>query len=765
MKKYFVIAVVLLFSTSLVVYYAFRWAEIDKTIGEFSHIEYKSYKLEILIQNHKLLLNSLRSEYNYDEIAKSTLNLDSTVNEFTDVLVNSKDTHLIKFAQLIKYKSKELSYIYEDIKTDSAEIKNSLKWLSTNYKKYLLNTKAYSLEDVKLMKYIFNLLSITAQSNMFVKIEPYQGKSNNLEIYRLATHLDVVYDEYNKLILLQKKLKKNDIIPHLKEVDEYLEKVKDELHSEATYIVKALLISSIFLVIFGVIIYIREAIARTEANRLKSEVQQFVDALNESAIVSKTDLRGRITYVNDKFCEASGYKRDELMGKAHNIVRHPDMPSEVFKKLWDTIKDKKVFKATIKNRTKNGEAYYVDSTVLPLVDINGKTYEYLAVRYEVTELIQSRDKAIVAEKAKDEFLSNMSHELRTPLNSIHGFSGILQRKIKDEKSSSYIKNIIDSSDHLIDIINDILDLSKLQSGKFVLDFHDFNTDEKIHLFLKRFDAQLELAELKMNVNLSESLKITLHGDWLRISQIISNLLSNAIKFTPKGKAVDFSAKYEDGNLTIVVADEGIGMNKEAKEKIFQPFEQADGSTTRKYGGTGLGLSIVGSLIKQMGGAIKLSSQEGIGSRFEVIIPLEEVSDSYIEGAKIHDDESIAELKGHILIAEDNKTNQILVGVLIEEFGLTYKIVDDGEKAVEEFGKNEYDLVLMDENMPNLSGTAATRIIHKRYGKDVPIIALTANVMRGDKEKFLAAGMNGFIAKPIDNEELYKVLKSFLNKKI
>lgn len=760
MKRYLLIIIVMFFAISLVSYYGYRWSKINELIKEFSHIEKSSFELDILNKEHKLLINKLKTNYNYDKVAKSTVILNNSIEEFVEMLKETNDEELISFATIVKEKSKKLRFVYEDIKTDTAEIKNSLKWLSTNYKKYLISDKSFSNAELKLIKYIFNLLSATAQGDVFIKTEQYKGDTSSLNIHMLDTHLNVVHSEYNKLITLKYKLDKYDIENDLRSIVIYLEDSREESMKESSYIFKSLLISSIFLVLYAVIIYVREAISKLETEKLKNELEQFVNALNESAIVSKTNLAGKITYINDKFCEVSGYTREELMGKPHNIVRHDDMDSQVFYDLWNTIKNKKIFRGTIKNRKKNGDAYYVDTVIIPMVDIDDNIVEYLAVRYEVTDLTVSRDLAIMAEKAKGEFLSNMSHELRTPLNAIKGFANILYKQIDDSEHSKYLQTIIASSEHLVGLINDILDLSKLQSGNFSLDHHDFNLDEKLELFLNHFDAQLEASELTMNTDMDPSIHITLHADWLRISQIITNLISNAIKFSKKGSSIDFGIKYENGDLYIVVEDRGIGISEEAQEKIFKPFQQADNSTTRKYGGTGLGLSIVLNLVEQMGGDINLTSKEGEGSKFEIKLPVKEVS--YIEESFVEEEIS-QKLSGHILIAEDNKTNQILIGIIVEGYGLTYTMADNGVDAIDKFSKEKFDLILMDENMPKMNGVEAMHKIRSMYGEDTPpIISLTANVMHGDRERFLEAGMDGYVSKPIDEKELYHELKTFLH---
>jgi PAS domain S-box-containing protein len=493
-------------------------------------------------------------------------------------------------------------------------------------------------------------------------------------------------------------------------------------------------------------------------------LQQFAKALDVTAIVPKTDIYGNIIYVNDKFCELSGYTKDELIGKPHNIVRHPEMDKQIFKELWATIKDKKVYKNTIRNLAKDGSEYIVDSIIIPIIGSDGKIKEYLSVRYFVTELVQKRDEAITAERVKDEFLSNMSHELRSPLNAIKGFSTLLQPRLKDETNAKYLKHISESSDTLMGLINDILDLSKIKSGKFNLDNHDFIPLKNISLFLERFDSQLIQAELNIDIILDKSLKTTLNGDWLRISQIITNLLSNAIKFTTKGKKISFKATYENSQLVIEVIDEGIGMSKEAQNKIFNPYEQAKSSITRDYGGTGLGLSIVLNLVEQMQGDIKLVSKEGEGSSFKIMLPLN--STEQLDNIKYEDKQETKEklLKGHILVAEDDKTNQILVGAMLKKIGLSYAMADDGAKAVEMFGEAKYDVVMLDENMPNLNGSQAMKQIHEKYGNTIPVVALTADAMSGVKEKYLESGMSGYLSKPIYADELYAVLEPLLKNK-
>ena len=756
MKKYFLIAPVFLVSLLIILFYIVRNIEISKSIDEFTDIKQLSYELELISQKQTIILNKLDTLKNYDEMVAINQNFQNRFTYYFQRIEKIEDKKLARLFKKIQEKNTYLQLLHEDLKTDTAVMKNSLAWLEKEYKSYLFKEGEESI-DKEFLLYMFGVLNSKNES-----IKPQEIPSQMAQKELLQKHLHLLYEVKKSIQNIHKEIQKNNTTVVLDAVVLHTHRQLNHLHKEIESIIQILSLSAIFLLVFCFIVYIREVVVSLEAQKLRNELQQFFDALNESAIVSKTDPKGVITYVNTKFCDVSGYSKEELIGQSHNIIRHPDMPREVFKELWKTLQNKKVFKATIKNRTKDGGFYFVDTSIMPILDLDGTIEEYLGVRYDVTELIKARDMAISGEKAKSEFLSNMSHELRTPLNAIVGFSSILSRTIKEAKHLKYLSNIQESSANLIGLINDILDLSKLQSGNFSLSFHAFNLKESIQILLERFTTLIENSALDFQVSIEENANVSLSGDWLRISQIISNLVSNAIKFTPQGKKIEFKVAYKDSKLLVNVIDEGIGLSQEAQEKIFKPFEQADNSTTRTYGGTGLGLSIVLNLVKQMQGEISLTSVEGKGSNFGVSLPLQELQKPDVLEALVDETQEREALYGHVLIAEDNKTNQMLIKVFMEEFGLSYKIANDGVEAVDMFGCEKFDLVLMDENMPNLGGCEAMKRIHSLYGYEVPIIALTANAMTGDRERFIKEGMTDYISKPIDDDVLYSVIKKCLS---
>ena len=756
MKKYFLIAPVFLVSLLIILFYIVRNIEISKSIDEFTDIKQLSYELELISQKQTIILNKLDTLKNYDEMVAINQNFQNRFTYYFQRIEKIEDKKLARLFKEIQEKNTYLQLLHEDLKTDTAVMKNSLAWLEKEYKSYLFKEGEESM-DKEFLLYMFGVLNSKNES-----IKPQEIPSQMAQKELLQKHLHLLYEVKKSIQNIHKEIQKNNTTVVLDAVVLHTHRQLNHLHKEIESIIQILSLSAIFLLVFCFIVYIREVVVSLEAQKLRNELQQFFDALNESAIVSKTDPKGVITYVNQKFCDVSGYSKEELIGQSHNIIRHPDMPREVFKELWKTLQNKKVFKATIKNRTKDNGFYFVDTSIMPILDLDGTIEEYLGVRYDVTELIKARDMAISGEKAKSEFLSNMSHELRTPLNAIVGFSSILSRTIKEAKHLKYLSNIQESSANLIGLINDILDLSKLQSGNFSLSFHAFNLKESIQILLERFTTLIENSALDFQVSIEENANVSLSGDWLRISQIISNLVSNAIKFTPQGKKIEFKVAYKDSKLLVNVNDEGIGLSQEAQEKIFKPFEQADNSTTRTYGGTGLGLSIVLNLVKQMQGEISLTSVEGKGSNFGVSLPLQELQKPDVLEALVDETQEREALYGHVLIAEDNKTNQMLIKVFMEEFGLSYKIANDGVEAVDMFGCEKFDLVLMDENMPNLGGCEAMKRIHSLYGYEVPIIALTANAMTGDRERFIKEGMTDYISKPIDDDVLYSVIKKCLS---
>ena len=383
-------------------------------------------------------------------------------------------------------------------------------------------------------------------------------------------------------------------------------------------------------------------------------------------------------------------------------------------------------------------------------------------RYDET-LNKEKEKAEQGAKAKAEFLANMSHEIRTPLNAMFGFIQILQDKELDNESEKYLNIIEKSGENLLIIINDILDFSKIESGKFKIENIEFNPKEDIEVIHELFSSKADEKHITLKIK-EENLKYNIFSDPTRIKQIIANLLSNAIKFTPENNRITLSLKYNQNKeeLFVEIKDEGIGISSDKINNIFEAFSQADSSTTRKYGGTGLGLTISYKLVQLLGGELKVKSEVGKGSRFYFTIPAKkgELSKKVIQKK---DKMLMEKFDYHILVVEDNLANQMFMKVILKKMGITFDIANNGIEAIEFFKQNKYDFILMDENMPEMNGIEATKKIieiedNKKLEHTV-IIALTANALEGDKDRFILAGMDYYLSKPLD----IKKLKNLINK--
>ena len=396
---------------------------------------------------------------------------------------------------------------------------------------------------------------------------------------------------------------------------------------------------------------------------------------------------------------------------------------------------------------------YIPEQLILKCDLHVRNYLNVLLLAKRTEQLKQ------AEKAKSIFLANMSHEIRTPLNAIVGFVDILKEKNLDEESKKYINIISNSSKMLLNILNDILDLSKIEAGKLTIEKVVFNLEEEILVVLDL----LRLKAIEKHINLKEefiNLPKYVRSDPTRLKQVIMNLLSNAIKFTPENKNIYAKFEYKDNKLFVSIKDEGIGMSPDQAKKIFEPFKQADDSTTRKYGGTGLGVTISKNIVELLGGELKLKTELNKGSEFYFEIPIE-VVDNYKE-EKI---EIKKEFNSKVLVVEDNKANQMFLEVVLKKLNLEYEIANNGKEAIEKYKDGKFDIILMDENMPIMNGIEAVKHIRKYEEennlKHTPIISVTANALQGDRERFLNAGFDDYLAKPIDLNKLKEILSKFL----
>ena len=508
---------------------------------------------------------------------------------------------------------------------------------------------------------------------------------------------------------------------------------------------------------------------QNELSLTQKELADYKVAFDQHAIVAMTTVNGDITYVNKKFCEISGYHSEELLGQNHRLLNSGTHATEFFVDMYHDIANGKIWHGEICNRRKNGELYWVKTTIVPFLNQKNKPVSYISIRTDVTErkkdaekLQSALRKSELATQSKTQFLATMSHEIRTPLNGVIGMATLLTDTKLDDEQKEYVKIIAKSSNLLLALINDILDITKIESEHVELENEIFSVTETIDSCLNVFETQAKQKNIGVTKHYSSDIPRYVFGDTTRLQQIIFNLLGNALKFTHQG-SIDFSLKVNSKDTHKVVlqgcvSDTGIGIPADKFDKLFKIFSQADSSTTRKYGGTGLGLAICGKLLELMSGEIWVESEEGKGSKFFFTwtAPLAEKEEPRASEISVKND-SNSSLS--ILIAEDDPINQKVLALLLKRLGFpNVTTVSNGLECVEIFREQNFDLVFMDFHMPKMDGLNATKVIRQlKLLKQPYIVALTGNVFTESVQQCYDVGMNNFLSKPLNIEELKKIM--------
>ncbi|MBT8343342.1 MAG: response regulator [Sulfurovum sp.] len=377
-------------------------------------------------------------------------------------------------------------------------------------------------------------------------------------------------------------------------------------------------------------------------------------------------------------------------------------------------------------------------------------------------------------KSTELFLASMSHEIRTPLNGIIGMTEVLDDTSLSQEQKEFVSMIRESSNNLRVIVNDVLDVSKLNAGKMELENIPFDLFTKIEASVGIFKPKIEEKEISLKLFTDPMIPRQVIGDPTRLSQVIINLVSNALKFTDKGGKINVLAEYidqENDEVTfkVSVSDSGIGLTKEQQEKIFEAYSQATASTARKSGGTGLGLTISSKIMNSMGTELEVESEEGEGATFFFVITMKvdtkaSISVEKKENAVVEKKQNFDDI--NVLVAEDNPINQKLIKIVLENFGLKVTLASNGQEAYEARVNDRYDLIFMDIQMPVMSGVESTHSIleyEKENGVEhIPIIALTANALPGDKEKYMSEGMDDYATKPLDVKIIEKIIHQYCN---
>ena len=517
----------------------------------------------------------------------------------------------------------------------------------------------------------------------------------------------------------------------------------------------------------------------TDLKEAQEEILRLTTAVEQSAnSIVITDTDGNIVFVNTHFELATGYSRDEALGENPRILKTDLHPPEVYDNLWKTITDGRVWRGEFHNMRKNGTTFWERATISPIRNMQGDIIYYLAIKEDITELkkteeelLRAKEEAERASETKNIFLANISHEIRTPMNGIIGMNDLLLETELNEEQNDYAITIRNSAIVLMNLINDILDISRIEAGKMFLEKEVFRLPELLSNTLKMFYHDAQKSEIDLKLQLDDTLPVHVLGSPSRLTQVISNLLSNALKFTSDGSIIlAADSLHEDSKnllLHIRVTDTGIGISPEDRLSLFRPFTQVRRSISDRKG-TGLGLAISRHLIEIMGGEIGVKSEPGKGSTFEFTVLLKKAEEDRPDKQNNVDPDnadSPCDHTCHILIVEDNETNQKLAQVLLERLGFTHSSAQNGQEALDRLEKETFDCVFMDVQMPVLDGLEATRLFREREseGEHTPVIAMTAYAMPGDREKCLEAGMDDYMTKPINRRVILEMIRNWVQK--
>ncbi|KRT15476.1 histidine kinase [Pedobacter ginsenosidimutans] len=540
--------------------------------------------------------------------------------------------------------------------------------------------------------------------------------------------------------------------------------------------------------ILGVESRIRASIATNDTSHLEgidqkiNQIESFLDSLSrDNADVNEEKLIHRLSVLalDKKVVKETLLRRYLTLGNMddQSSIANPrarTISNEITSITAKIYRSRQLHMIELSKRSEEmGEkSSRYDIYLLILIVLSGAVIGFHIIRQFrrqhllIKELDVAEKKASVAAQTKENFLANMSHEIRTPLSGILGFTNLLLKRPLDATSTEFVSSIQRSGENLMAIINDILDLSKIEAGMMRITPGIFSINGLINSVETLFLEHVKEKGLTISSKVDASIPDTLTGDATRLTQILVNLIGNAIKFTQQGKInIEVYKKEQIENkvtLGFKISDTGIGIDKGKLNEVFERFNQGEDSVTRNYGGTGLGLSIVKNLIQLQNGNIEVTSEQGIGTTFHFYIPYvisqDQISSSAAVDTAYFKDRSNVPLR--VLVVDDNAINQSLMEHLLLQWNIDFDIVSNGLEAIEQLSHQKYELVLMDIQMPQMDGYTAAQQIREVLKLDIPIIAMTAHAMAGEREKCLSRGMNEYISKPIKEEELFKLIANF-----
>ena len=498
----------------------------------------------------------------------------------------------------------------------------------------------------------------------------------------------------------------------------------------------------------------------TESELRNAEYEGKVTAISRATAVAEFDLQGRILAANQNFLDLTGYQLDDVLGLHHSVFCEPRyVTSPDYVAFWQHLAHGEFNTGEYKRLGKDGREVWIQASYNPIFNTDGKPFKVVKLATDVSErramqenLRAAKDRAELAAESKTSFLANMSHEIRTPMNAIIGFTEVLLGTALDSLQRRHLGTVRQSARSLLELLNDILDMAKLEKGATELELVDFSLPDLVDHVAASLRVTAQARDLVLHVDVDPGMGQFFLGDARRVQQVLTNLIGNAVKFTEVGH-VRVAVGMQGEKVHIAVHDTGIGIPADRLDKIFAPFTQADSSMSRRFGGTGLGTTISLQLVELMGGTITVESTLGVGSVFHVLLPL-----APGKAVSRRSEQPVVALPPlRILAADDVPQNVELLLISLGAAGHQVIAASDGESAVREFSKGSFDVVLMDVQMPRMDGLEATRLIRvyeREQGlKATPIIALTASVLEQDRRAAQTAGMNGFASKPLEMHKL------------
>ncbi len=508
--------------------------------------------------------------------------------------------------------------------------------------------------------------------------------------------------------------------------------------------------------------------AELQTEQINKRISYLLNSLRLGMV--EYDLTGKIERAHDKFYEIFEWPSESLTGECISSLVSGNGEENYLNKFLGSFASSDGIVLELPLATYNRKVFWALCSIAPVYDPKGLRKGSVMVVFDINaqknleaELRNERVKALEALEIRKSIMANVSHELRTPLNAIVGMSSLLKETPLNPEQSEYVDTLNNSSNGLLTLINDILDISKIESGALVMEKTTFSLHQSIHTLRKTLNVKAQEKGIKLRLITDSDLHGYHIGDPTRLNQVVTNLVGNAIKFTSKG-SVDIIVELvedlkTDQVIRISIRDTGIGIPEQSMKSIFQKFSQADLSTTRQFGGTGLGLNIASEIVQLMGSEIKLSSQLGSGSTFSFTITLPKADAPEQDVPQVPQNKS---LEGYrILLVDDNNVNLFLAQIILKKWQAQVTTATNGEEALKAMHNSKFDLVLMDLQMPILDGFEATRIVREELKDLTPIIAFTANALNSEKDMCLSIGMNDYLTKPIQPDQLFLAILRIL----